>query len=61
MRMILQELELDDRQVHNKNLHIMTTRHFLDKVHSLYISKLTLSPQMFEQELKQYFRDILDK
>lgn len=61
MRMTLQELEFDNEAIHNKSLHIMTTRHFLDKTYSLYISKITLSQSNFEQELKHFFKDILDK
>ena len=54
--MTLQELEFDNEAIHN-----MTMRHFLDKTYSLYISKITLSQSNFEQELKHFFKDILDK
>ena len=56
MRMTLQELEFDNEAIHN-----MTMHHFLDKTYSLYISKITLSQSNFEQELKHFFKDILDK
>lgn len=53
----MNKFEFDDR----KSINSMTTSRFLDEIHNLYIAKITLSHDNFEQKLKHFFRDILDK
>jgi hypothetical protein len=61
MNTSLQDLETHLTKIDNKSISVINNNLFLDKTYNLYISKLTLSEELFQKELKQYFKDILDK
>jgi len=61
MNTSLQDLETHLTKIDNKSISVINNNSFLDKTYNLYISKLTLSSELFEKELKQYFKDILNK
>ena len=55
--MTIKQFEFDDRMP----MDFMTTSKFLDRTYQLYVFKYTQPPAAFEEELKHFFRDILNK
>ena len=55
--MTIKQFEFDDRMPMDS----ITTSKFLDMTYQLYVSKYTQPPAAFEEELKHFFRDILNK